>query len=129
MYIISASGVEVNPEKVRAVERMKEPSSLKDARACLGPLGYFLLSISGFGETADSPYGLLNKSNKFERSTDCKSAVIELKKKFLEAPVLRYPNDWDPYTLTADASLTGIVANLTQKKERRIELLHMIATL
>ena len=39
-----------------------------------------------------------------------------MKKKLLEAPVLGYPNDRDPYTLTADASLTGIGAILTQKQ-------------
>ena len=32
VHIISESGVEVDPEKVRAVEKMKEPSSLKDVR-------------------------------------------------------------------------------------------------
>ena len=34
----------------------------------------------------------------------------------MNAPVLGYPNDRDPYTLTTDASLTGIGAILTQKQ-------------
>ena len=34
----------------------------------------------------------------------------------MDAPVLGYPDDKDPYTLTTDASLTGIGAILTQKK-------------
>ena len=29
-HIISEGGAEVHPEKIRALERMKEPSSLKD---------------------------------------------------------------------------------------------------
>ena len=33
----------------------------------------------------------------------------------MDAPVLGYPNDRDPCTLTTDASLTGIGAILTQK--------------
>ena len=111
-HITSESGVEVEPEKVRAVEKMKEPSSLKDVRAFLGLVGYFWALyrkfIPGFGKTAEPLYRLLNKSNKFEWSTDCTSAVAELKKKLLEAPVLGYPNDRDQYTLTTDASLTGI---------------------
>ena len=49
-------------------------------------------------------------------STECTSAVAELKKKLLEAPVLGYPNDRDQYTLTTDASLTGIGAIFTQKQ-------------
>ena len=67
-------------------------------------------------KTAEPLYRLLNKSNKFEWTTECTSAVAELKKKLLEAPLLGYPNDRDQYTLTADASLTGIGAILTQKQ-------------
>ena len=68
-------------------------------------------------KTAETLYSLLNKSNKFEWSTECKNAVTELKKKkLLDAPVSGYPNDRDPYTLTTDASLTGIGPILTQKQ-------------
>ena len=95
---------------------MKEPSSLKDVRAFLGLVGYYRKFISGFGKAAEPLYRLLNKSNKFEWSTECTSAVAELKKKLLEAPVLGYSNDRHQYTLTTDASLTGIGAILTQKQ-------------
>ena len=89
---------------------MKEPSSLKDVRAFLGLVGYYQKLIPDFGKPAETLYRLLNKSNKFEWST---SAVAELKKMLLEAPVLGYPNNTDQYTLTTDASLTGIGAVLT----------------
>ena len=95
---------------------MKEPSSLKDVSAFLGLVGYYRKFIPGFEKTAESLYRSLIKSNKFEWSTECTSAVAELKKKFLEAPVLGYPNDRDQYTLTIDASLTDIGAILTKKQ-------------
>ena len=44
------------------------------------------------------------------------NAVTELKNKILDAPVLGYPNNRDQYTLTTDASLSGIGAVLTQKQ-------------
>ena len=56
-------------------------------------------------------------------------AVTELRKKLLNIPVLGYPNDMHPYTLTTDASLTGIEAILSKNKKRRLELLHMLAKL
>ena len=49
-HFISESGVEVNPEKVRAVERTKEPSSLKDVRVFLCLVGYHLKITPGFRE-------------------------------------------------------------------------------
>ena len=47
-HIISESGVEVDPEKEKAVEKMKELSSLKDVRAFLGLVGYYRKFIPGF---------------------------------------------------------------------------------
>ena len=81
------------------------------------PCGLLSKIQSGLGKTAEPLYRLLGKSNKFEWSSECTSAVAELKKKLLEAPVLGYPNDRDQYTLTTDASLTSIRAILTQKQE------------
>ena len=53
----------------------------------------------------------------------------ELNKKLLEAPMLRYPNERYPYTLTTDASLTVVGVILTQKKNLRVEFLHSLADL
>ena len=58
-HIISESGVEVDTEKVRAVENMKEPSSLKGVRAFLGLVGYYRKLIPGFGKTAEPLYRFL----------------------------------------------------------------------
>ena len=113
-HIISESGVNVDLEKERANERMKEPSSLKDVRAFLGLVGFYRKFIPGFRKTAEPLCNLLNKSNKVEWSTECKNTVTELKKAFGRL-ILGYPNDRDPYTLTTDASLTGIGAIFSQK--------------
>ena len=121
-HFISESGAEVDPEKLRAVEKMKKTSSIKDIRAFLGLVGYYRKFIPGFGKTVEPFYRLLNKSNNFEWSTECTSAVAELKKKLLETAVSAYPNDRDQYTLTTDASLTVNGAILTHKQgtEERI---------
>ena len=52
-HIISESGVEVDQEKVRAAEGTKEPSSLKDVRACLGLVDCYWKFVPGFGKTAE----------------------------------------------------------------------------
>ena len=65
-HIMTESGVKAEPEKVKAVERMKEPSSLKDDSAFLGLVRYYRKLIPGFGKRAEPLYSfLLNKSNKF----------------------------------------------------------------
>ena len=64
MHIVFESGEGFDPEKVRAVERMKEPSSLMDVRAFLGLAAYYRKFVLGFGKTAEPLYSLLNKLNK-----------------------------------------------------------------
>ena len=51
-HSISESGVKVDPEKVRAVERMRETSSLKDVRAFQGLVNYYRKLLPAFGKTA-----------------------------------------------------------------------------
>ena len=48
---------------------------------------------------------------------ECQTSLEALKSKLLSAPILRYPNERDPYTLTIDASLTAIGAILTQHQQ------------
>ena len=94
---------------------MKKPTFIKDSLAFLGLVGCYLKFIPGFRKMAGLLYKLINKSNKFV-CTECKKAVTELNKKLLKAPVLGYPNMRDPYTLSTNASLTGIGTILTQKQ-------------
>ena len=45
------------------------------------------------------------------------SAVEQLKQALQKAPILGYPNDTDPYTLTTDASLFGIGVIISQRQQ------------
>ena len=76
-HIISESGFKVDPEKVRAVERIKGPSSLKTSGPSR-PCGLLSKIFPSFGKTAETLYSLLNNSKKFDWSTEGKRAVTEL---------------------------------------------------
>ena len=91
--------------------RKNERTILPEKRQ--GHLRYNQKCIPVSGKTAQAPYKLLNKLNKFDCGTERKKE--ELKKKLLEALVSRYPNEKDSYTSTTYASLTGIGAIFTQK--------------
>jgi hypothetical protein len=60
-FLVSSRGIEVNPGKIRAIERMKPPTDLKEVQkftGCLASLSHF---ISRLGEKALSLYQLMNK--------------------------------------------------------------------
>ena len=116
-HIVSRKGVEVDPEKVSAVEKMKSPTTIKELRAVLGLVGFYRRFIQDFGGTAEPLYKLLNKKERFKWTDECEKALQELKVKLQSAPILGFPNDTDPYVLTTDDSLYGIGAIVTQKQE------------
>ena len=57
-HIVSRKGVEVDPEKVSAVEKMKSPTTIKELRAVLGLVGFYRRFIQDFGGTAEPLYKL-----------------------------------------------------------------------
>ena len=115
-HIISKGGVEVDPDKISAVANMKPPSNLKELRATLGLVGFYRRFIANFGKIAEPLYRFLSKPEKFVWTTEFGESMNQLKLNLQEASILGFPNDTDPYTLTTDASLTGIEAIITQKQ-------------
>ena len=122
-HLVSNKGVEVDPEKVAAVSKMKSPRTIKELRAILGLVGFYRRFIQDFGKIAEPLYKLLNKKEHFTWSKECESAVEQLKQALQKAPILGYPKDTDPYTLTTDASLFGVGAIFSQRQQWVKELL------
>ena len=107
----------MDPEKVAAVSKMKNPRTIKELRAILGLVGFYRRFIQDFGKIAEPLYKLLNKKERFTWSKECESAVEQLKQALQKASILCYPNDTDPYTLTTDATLFGIGAVISQRQQ------------
>ena len=116
-YIVSNKGVKVDQEKVAAVSKMKSPQTTKELRAILGLVVFLRRFIQDFGKIAEPLYKLLNKKERFTWSKECESAVEQLKQALQKAPILGYPIDTDPYTLTTDASLFAIGPNISQRQQ------------
>ena len=64
-FLVSSRGIEANPEKISAIERMPTPKSLKDVQkftGCLASLSHF---VSRLGEKALPLYQLMKKTDTF----------------------------------------------------------------
>ena len=86
-------------------------------RAILELVGFYRRFIQDFVKIAEPLYKLLNKKERFSWSTECESAVKQLKQALQKTPILGYPNDTDPYTLTTDPSLFGFGAIISQRQQ------------
>jgi hypothetical protein len=90
-FLVLSRGIEVNPGKIRAIERMQVPIDLKEVQnftGCLASLSHF---ISRLGEKALPLYQLTKKSETFVWTMQANAAFKELKKMLSTTPILASP--------------------------------------
>src|SRR3954466_4770530 len=90
-YMVSARGIEANPEKVQAIARMQEPTNIKGVQQLTGRLVALSRFISRLGERTLPFYQLLRKGEKFEWIEEARKAFADLKKTLLTPPILVVP--------------------------------------
>src|SRR5215216_5948933 len=64
-FLVSSQGIETNPTKIRAIERMELPKCLNDVQKFTGCLASLSRFVSQLGEKALPLYQLMRKADKF----------------------------------------------------------------
>src|SRR3954468_17013355 len=86
--MVSARGVEPNPEKVKTLARMQEPTDIKGVQQLTERLAALSRFISRLGERTLPFYQLLRKGEKFEWTEEALKAFADLKKTLSTPPIL-----------------------------------------
>jgi hypothetical protein len=108
-YIVSQRGIEANPEKVAALERMGLIRDLKGVQKVLGCLAALSRFISRLGEKGLPLYHLLKKHERFSWTAEAQEALDKLKTSLTHAPILTPPRDGEPLHLYV-AATTQVVS-------------------
>jgi predicted aspartyl protease len=116
-HIISADGIEPDPEKIEAVKSYPTPTDVKSLRSFMGLVNYYRSFCKGLSHTAAALNALLKKNMTWKWTADCQAAFDTLKQTLVTAPMLRYPDLSKPFTLYTDASNFSVGACLTQEYE------------
>ena len=98
-YLISARGIEANPEKIKAIITMGKPKNLRGVQKLTGRLAALSRFIGRLGEKALPFYQLLKKSNKFEWTDEAQVAFEDLKRMLSTPPLLVTPTENEPMLL------------------------------
>ena len=117
-HILSARGVETDPEKIRCIADWPVPTCSKELKQFLGLSSYYRRFVKGFAQLASPLYALVNK-REWEWSDSCSDAFLELKKKLMTSPLLALPRFNLDFILDTDASGEGLGAVLSQVIEGR----------
>ena len=124
-FIISASGVKMDPKKVSAIVDWPKPSSVRDLQVFLGFANFYRRFIRGYSKIASPLTRLLRKDQEFEFDAAANQAFSQLKVAFTTAPVLAHFHPDRPSTIETDASDFAIAAIISQPDENGV--MHPIA--
>nr|CAE03902.2 OSJNBb0026I12.10 [Oryza sativa Japonica Group] len=116
-FLVSARGIEANPEKIRAIERMRPPSKLRDVQCVTGCMAALSRFISRLGEKALPLFKLLKRSGPFTWTEEAERALTQLKVYLSSPPVLVAPEPNEPLLLYLAATPQVVSAALVVERD------------
>jgi exodeoxyribonuclease III len=138
-HIVSHEGINLDPDKAKAVCEMPQPTTRKQLRSTLGFFGYFRKYIKDYSRIV-SPLQVQLRGSTVENSkahargrVDWTSAEARKSWKSLitaltTAPILTHPDWGAPFIVHVDACNHGLGATLTQKHADGRETVVMYAS-
>jgi hypothetical protein len=87
-FIVNDQGIEVDPDKAKAIQEMPAPKTEKEVRSFLGRLNYIARFISQLTVTCEPIFRLLRKKNPGVWDNDCQEAFDKIKRYLQNPPLL-----------------------------------------
>jgi len=116
---VSQRGIEVDPDKVRAILEMPHPCTEKKVRGFLGRLNYIARFIFQLTSTCQPIFKLLRKNKAVKWNEDCQIAFDKIKQYLREPPILHPPVPGRPFILYLTVLEGSIGCVLGQQDETR----------
>ena len=115
-HVLSKSGVQVQPDKVKVVQNWPVPRNVTEVRSFIGLCSYYRRFIPRFADIAGPLHMLTRKNARFNWGPAEHEAFCKIKERLISAPILGMPCDEGTYYLDTDASDRGIGAVLSQEQ-------------
>nr|CAN81302.1 hypothetical protein VITISV_024592 [Vitis vinifera] len=123
-YMVSERGIEVDPDKIRAILDMPTPRTEREVRGFLGRLQYISRFITRLTDICEPIFRLLRKSQPTVWDDQCQRAFERIREYLMSPPVLAPPTPGRPlllYLSVSDVALGCMLAQLDDSgKDRAI---------
>ena len=120
-HVVSADGVGMEADKVKAVRDWPIPTSVHDIRSFLGLAGYYRRFVRNFSAIAAPLSDLVRHDRKWEWTEVQQQAFDALKSALTNGPTLLTPDETLPYVVKTDASGFAIGAELCQDQGKGLQ--------
>ena len=114
-FIISATGINMDPAKIKAITDYLQPANVKSLQSFLGLVNFSLRFVPQLATITQPLRLLLKKDTPFSWSKACIESFRQIKRIIQEAAQLAFPDFSKTFCLQTDASNTGIGVVLLQQ--------------
>ena len=119
-HVISAEGVAVGEDRIKAIQELRTPTCIKDLRSVLGVMDFVRRFVPNCAEVTAPLVDLTRKEfatrSRFKKAwgKTQDTASAHIKHLLMSAPVLQFPDYEREYIVHVDASEIGVGAFLAQ---------------
>ena len=125
-YVISPTGLGMDPKKVAIIQDWPAPKTVKDVQLFLGFCNFYCMFIESFSHHTAALTYLTCKGVTFKWTDSTQNAFNHLKQEFSSAPLLRHAEISCAFILETDASAFAVSGVLSQVQDDD-GLLHPVA--
>ena len=122
-FYVSQNGLEVDPERTRAIREYGQLKSTADVRTFCGLVSYYRRFIKDCASLCAPLNELLRANTPFVWNERREKAFQTLKDRLCSAPVLALPRDEGKYVVDCDASAYSVSSILQQEQDGQLRVI------
>jgi hypothetical protein len=122
-YIVSTSGIQMDPAKIQTILDWPQPQCTRDVQSFLGFANFYRRFIRNYSKLAAPLFRLVNGD--FLWNNECQQVFDSLRSAFTSAPILVHFDPSRPCIVETDASDFVVAAILSQRDDNNV--LHPVA--